>query len=94
MAQDFFSYEAGRRLPRRIFTPTSSAKGMDTLLSMIGEQRNSLAAAKTAAASHAASAVRFHDLVYEQPESSAQTSRSAARPRRHRRGDASPRTWL
>lgn len=78
MAQDFFSYEAGAALYLGGSHSDFLDKGMDTLMSMIGEQRNSLAAAKTAARIARGVGRPFHDLIYEPQEASPAAERSDA----------------
>jgi len=65
MAQDFFSYESGASLYLGGSHSDFLDKGMDTLLSMIGEQRNSLAAAKTAARIAYGVGRPFHELAFD-----------------------------
>ena len=65
MAQDFFSYESGAALYLGGSHSDFLDKGMDTLLSMIGEQRNSLAAAKTAARIAYGVGRPFHELAFD-----------------------------
>jgi len=78
MAQDFFSYEAGAALYLGGSHSDFLDKGMDTLMSMIGEQRNSLAAAKTAARIARGVGRPFHDLIYEPQEAAAASASSDA----------------
>lgn len=70
IAQDFFSYESGTALYLGGSHSTFLAKGMDTLLSMIDEQKTTLAGAKTAARIARGVGMPFHDLAFDEDQAS------------------------
>jgi hypothetical protein len=67
-AQDFFSYEAGASLYLGGSHSRFLSSGMDTLRSMIEEQGDTMAAAKTAARIARGVGLPFHDLSFEADE--------------------------
>lgn len=67
-AQDFFSYEAGTALYLGGSHSPFLAAGMETLLAMIEEQGNTLAAGKTAARIARGVGLPFHDLELDSRE--------------------------
>ena len=65
LAQDYFSYESGVSLYLGGSQSKFVGRGMDVLLSMVDEQRTTLAAAKTAARIARGVGLPFHDLDFE-----------------------------
>ena len=80
-AQDFFSYEAGAALYLGGSLSQFLSPGMETLLSMIEEQGDTMAAAKTAARIARGVGLPFHDLYPDAPGAFAATDADAVLPR-------------
>lgn len=82
-AQDFFSYEAGTALYLGGSQSSFLSSGMDTLLAMVDEQKDTMAAAKTAARIARGVGLPFHDLHVDEDTFRLRASSGAAEQALH-----------